>query len=78
MLSEIKKLNLSYVYVKIAKPFINVPHVLLLEIFKFVRTEIYISIQKRYLKLASRQLKFSVNDREGSPTNHLILTRVLS
>ena len=78
MLPEIKQLDLSHVYVKIAQPLVYIPHVLLLEIFKFVRAEVNITVQKRHFKLACRKLKFSVDDRECSPTNHLILTRVLA
>lgn len=77
MEAEIEKFNLLHLDVKITKPFIDIFHVFLFDVFELIRIKIDHSIQNWHFKLASIDLEISINDREGSPTDYDVLRYVL-
>ena len=77
METEIEKLYLLDLNVQIAKPFIDVFHVLLLDIFKLVRVEIDLSTKNRDLELAAVDLKVAVYNRKGAPSQNDVLGDVI-
>lgn len=76
MLSEVKKFNLLYLYIHVAKPLVDVAHVLLLDVFELVCRKVNASIQKWHLELASIDLEIAIHDRQGAPAQHLVRRRV--
>jgi len=61
MLSKVKQLNLFNFNIQVAEPFINVSHVLLLNVFKFIASKVKLTLNQRKLEFALVNLEVSIN-----------------
>ena len=77
MVPEVEKIYFFDLYVQVAKPLINVPHVFLLDVLKLVGAPVNITIEQRQLELSCVDLELSVDNRECTPSNDYILKGIL-
>ena len=77
MVPEVEKIHFLDLNVQVAKPLINVPHVLLLDVLELVGAPVNITIEQRQLELSCVDLELSVDNRECTPSNNYILKGVL-
>ena len=77
VIPEIKEIYLLYLNVEVAEPLVDVAIVLLLYIFELIGREVNFTVENGHLELASVDLEFTIDDREGAPTDNNILRDIL-
>ena len=77
VVSEIPQVDLLNFDVEVAKPLVNVAHVLLLDVLELVEGPLDVSVQNRHFELALIYIEFSVDNGEGAPASDNVFVGVL-